>query len=62
MIKVINKKLHNENITIIDGKTYGVLENVNFERKILEQLTKSDDSPESIIKYHNFWKTYVFIK
>eukprot|EP01084_Bolivina_argentea_P229812 387785_1 len=59
IIKVTNKFLHKHSLSIETcNKTYIIDENILQEMKILKYLTKQNDTPKSIIKYKDFFKSH----
>ena len=64
IIKVTDRNLHSKSISIINGNTYNVSENVIKEMNIQKYLTEcvrdgDKQCPYSIVKYHGCLSTYV---
>ena len=51
-----NKKLHKQQLVIVNGKQYRVQENIFKERAILKYLTSSKEAPKSIVKYIDWFE------
>ena len=59
VIKVSNRNLHKLGLATVNNQLVPVMENVLYEASILKYLTEDNKCPQSIVKYHNTFKTYV---
>lgn len=57
VIKITDKKLHANSMTVIDGQRYKVRENIKAEKQILKYLTTKAKCPKSIVKYVDFFRS-----
>lgn len=57
VIKITDKQLHANSLTIIDGAQYKISENIKTEKQILKYLTKDAKCPKSIAKYVDFFRS-----
>ena len=59
VIKVTNKQLHDNNITIINGNQHQVLENILHETMISAHLTEDKLCPDSIVKFYDCFQSNI---
>jgi len=57
VIKATNKYLHEQSISTKGDKVHHIDENIMTERLIMDFLSKKQDLPKSIVKYHSFFHT-----
>lgn len=57
VIKVTNKTLHYNNLSIIDGNQHQVLEDILYESTILSHLTEDKLCPDSIVKFYDCFQS-----
>ena len=59
VIKVANQYLQQKGLAIHNNEVIKVQEDIVHEAGILKYLSDDDECPRSIVKYHQFYKSYV---
>eukprot|EP01084_Bolivina_argentea_P157230 273994_1 len=57
VVKIANKKLHQESMGIVRGEKVCVHENIAAEKRCLKYLNDDKYAPQSMVKYHQFLKS-----
>eukprot|EP01084_Bolivina_argentea_P220868 374234_1 len=57
VIKTANQFLYAHSKGLVHGKSYQIKEDIVLEQSILKYLTQDTDCPNSIVKWHHFFKT-----
>ena len=59
VIKITQKDLHKKSASMQQGTAYMTPENIKSETVILRYLTSKTNCPKSIVRYIDFFRTYV---